>query len=230
MRVLIADDDRVSRLAVEDLFPPADLVGVDSGAAAWAALRDDPRFDLVCLDVRMPAPDGLELAQRIRGTPELEQLPVVLITSAADRDTVMTATRAQVQGLIVKPVNEEARSRLQRVMLAFDATVLEPAAMALARLGVDAERYARYLDAFVQQLHGLAQQAAELAQDGPALTFQHKCGVCRNAAVALGARRIERLISDAMRASTEAPQRSERLLRLAAYWVERVRASRRAGA
>ena len=49
MRILIADDDRVSRIAVEELFSTrhaAELVSVDSGNAAWAALREDPRFVL----------------------------------------------------------------------------------------------------------------------------------------------------------------------------------------
>ena len=229
MRILIADDDRVSRLAVEDLLTArhrAELVSVDSGAAAWDALRADPRFDLVCLDIRMPAPDGIELANRIRYTPELEQLPVVLITSASDRDTVVSATRAQVQGFIVKPVGADAAERIARVLAAFDATVLEPQAMALQRLGIDVAKYQRYLEALCQQLRALAAQGEHLDDQASALTFQHKCGTCRSAALALGARRIERLLGDAMRDATEAPQRVPVLLRLACHWLERVRADR----
>lgn len=230
MRVLVADDDRVSRMAVEDLFAERshmELVSVEDGASAWNAVRADPRFDLLCLDVRMPAPNGIELAQRIRATPELEQLPVVLITGASDRDTVMSATRAQVQGFIVKPVGPETVGRLERVMAAFDATVLEPEAMALARLNIDSMRYAKYLDAFVQQVHTLADQGQRLADDATALAFQHKCGVCRNAATVLGARRVERLIGDAMREATEGPDRAATLMRLAAYWLDRVAGGRR---
>lgn len=226
MRVLVADDDRVSRMAVEGLFADraaVQVVSVEDGAAAWDAVRADPRWDLVCLDVRMPAPDGIELAQRLRATPEGEPLPIVLITGAADRDTVMSATRAQVQGFVVKPVGDDTAARLDRVLAAFDATVLEPEAAAIARLNIDAARYAKYLDAFVQQVHMLADDASTTA-------FQQKCGVCRNAANVLGARRIERLLGDAMREAPQAPDRAASLMRLAAYWLDRVARSRRAPA
>ncbi len=229
MRILIADDDRVSRIAVEELFSTrhaAELVSVDSGNAAWTALREDPRFDLLCLDVRMPAPDGIELANRIRNTPELEQLPIVLITSASDRDTVVSATRAQVQGFIVKPVADETVERIARVLAAFEATVLEPQEMAVSRLGIDAARYAKYLEALCLQVRALAQQSERLGDDALTLAFQHKCGTCRTAALALGARRIERLLGEAMREASEAPERSAALMRLASYWLERVRRDR----
>jgi two-component system chemotaxis response regulator CheY len=229
MRVLVADDDRVSRMAVEALFaarPGVETVSVDSGQAAWDAVRQDPRFDLLCLDVRMPSPTGIELSQRLRASPEYEQLPIVLVTSASDRETVMAATRLQVQGFIVKPVGEDAAERLSRVIAAFDATVLEPEAMAVARLGIDSIRYAKYLEAFAQQVRTLAQQSGHLEQHDSALTFQHRCGVCRNAAEVMGARRVERLLADAMREATEAPQRAETAMQLAAYWLDRVRRTR----
>ena len=94
MRVLVADDDLVSRLAMEDLLRqrgPLELVMAEDGARAWAALNE-PGWDLVCLDVRMPPPDGLELAARLRASPALRRVPAMLITSTADR-TVLAAER-----------------------------------------------------------------------------------------------------------------------------------------
>jgi len=229
MRVLIADDDLVSRIAVEELFAErgdVQRVSVDSGAAAWEAVCADPRFDLLCLDVRMPAPDGITLAQQIRATPEYEQLPIVLITSAADKETVLSATRAQVQGFIVKPVGDETVGRLQRLVAAFDASVLEPARTAMQRLGVDPDRYAKYVDALVLQLRGLVAGAQGLGQGGDVAAFQHKCGVCRNGAAALGARRVEQLLADAGREAASHPERSAVMVLLASYWLERVLAER----
>jgi two-component system chemotaxis response regulator CheY len=229
MRVLVADDDAVSRLAVQELFvgrPHAQVVAVDGGAAAWAALREDPCFDLACLDLRMPAPDGLELAQRMRSQPELEQIPIVLITSASDRHTVVAAGRLQLQGFLVKPVNAEAGERIARVMTAFDATVLEPQAMAMARLGLDPDKYARYVEALCVQVQLLTQQSQGLVDAASVLAFQHKVGATRPAALALGARRIERLMSHAMQDAEAAPERSAVLMKLALYWLQRVRAER----
>ncbi|MED5619169.1 response regulator [Ideonella sp. BN130291] len=229
MRVLVADDDAVSRLAVQELFagqPHTEVVAVDSGAAAWDVLRADPCFDLACLDLRMPAPDGLALAERMRSLPELEQMPIVLVTSASDRHTVVAAGRLQLQGFLVKPVNEDAAERIHRVMAAFDATVLEPPALAIARLGVDADKHARYVEALCVQVQLLAQQAQRLSDAASVLAFQHKVGATRSAALALGARRIERLMSQAMQVADAAPERSVVLMTLALYWLQRVRADR----
>lgn len=222
MRVLIADDDRVSRLAVEELFvhrAGVTCVLVDSGAAAWQAVQDDPRWDLLCLDVRMPPPDGLALAQRLQDSPVTRELPVVLVTSAADRDTVGSASRAQVQGFVVKPVGPDTAGRLDRVLAALDDSVLEPSGLAIARLGIDAARHARYVEALVQQLKALAGAAA--ADDD----FRARSAAACKAAVALGARRIERLLSAAQQPAAD-PATAAAAVRLAAYWLERVRLAR----
>jgi CheY-like chemotaxis protein len=225
MRVLIADDDRVSRLAAQSLFerwPRAELVEVPDGSAAWQALRGDPRFDLLCLDVRMPAPSGIELAQRVRATAEFESIPIVLITSAADRDTVLAATQLKVQGFIVKPVSDDAVTRIERLVDAFDAGVLEPQAEALARLGIDAARYERYLEAFDHQL----KQLAELAQRGEVQALLQSAPACQTAATMLGARRVERVVREAVRQAEGTPRRAAVMMQLAAYWLNRVRVQR----
>jgi CheY-like chemotaxis protein len=233
MRVLIADDDRVSRLAVQSLFerwPQAELVEVADGSAAWQALRRDPRFDLLCLDVRMPAPSGIELAQRVRATPEFEALPIVLVTAVSDRDTVLAATQLKVQGFIVKPVGDDAIERIARMIASFDAGVLEPQAQALARLGIDAGRYEKYLEAFGRQVRQLAEMAQPLAQRGAAPGLLQLAASCRTAAAMLGARRVERLVSDAIRDAEAAPRRAVVMTQLAAYWLDRVRRQRAAAA
>ena len=118
MRVLVADDDLVSRLAMEDLLRqrgPLELVMAEDGARAWAALNE-PGWDLVCLDVRMPPPDGLELAARLRASPALRRVPAMLITSTADRTVLAASARIDLQGFIVKPVNAETAARIARVL------------------------------------------------------------------------------------------------------------------
>src|SRR4051812_930571 len=107
MRILVADDDLVSRLAMEDVLRQCgapDIVLAEDGPDAWRQMTGERCFDLICLDVRMPPPDGLELAARLRAAPALKRVPAMLITSTADRQTVLGATRCELQGFIVKPV------------------------------------------------------------------------------------------------------------------------------
>ena len=229
MRILVADDDLVSRLAMEDVLRQCghpEIVLAEDGASAWRQMSGDPCFDLLCLDVRMPPPDGLELVARLRAAPALKRVPAMLITSTADRHAVLGATCSDLQGFIVKPVGDDTVTRILRVLAQLDAGILEPVAAATARLRVDGARHARYVAAFVQQIQALAGLAQELAaptagsQAGTA--FVQKADACRTAALTLGSPRIEQLISDALALLAEGKPGAERAMAQAVYWLARV--------
>jgi len=229
MRILVADDDLVSRLAMEDVLQQCgrvDIVVAEDGAGAWARIGGAAFFDLLCLDVRMPPPDGLELVARLRASTALRRVPTMLITSSADRNTVLAATRADLQGFIVKPVGTDTVTRILRVLAQLDASVLEPADAAMARLRIDAERHARYVAAFVQQIRTLAGLASELATPAAGQhvkpAFVQKADACRTAALTLGSPRIEQLISDALAAVDQGQPGADRALGQAVYWLVRV--------
>ena len=229
MRILVADDDLVSRLAMEDVLRQCgspEIVPAEDGAAAWRLMTGDACFDLLCLDVRMPPPDGLELVARLRAAPALQRVPAMLITSTADRNTVLGATRSDLQGFIVKPVGPDTVIRILRALAQLDASILEPADAAVARLRVDAGRHARYVHAFVQQIQALAAVAGELdlaAGDGQARdAFVQKADACRTAALTLGSTRIEQLISDALALLAGGQPGAGRAMAQAVYWLARV--------
>ncbi|MCK9686527.1 response regulator [Scleromatobacter humisilvae] len=229
MRILVADDDLVSRLAMEDVLRQCgapEIVLAEDGASAWRALTGEACFDLICLDVRMPPPDGLELVARLRAAPALKRVPAMLITSTADRNTVLSATRSDLQGFIVKPVGPDTVTRILRVLAQLDASILEPADAAIARLRVDTERHARYVGAFIQQIQALAGLAEELATaTGGSQTrtaFVQKADACRTAALTLGSTRIEQLISDALALLVEGKPGASRAMAQAVYWLGRV--------
>jgi CheY-like chemotaxis protein len=229
MRILVADDDLVSRLAMEDVLRQCgapEVVLAEDGASAWDALCGEACFDLVCLDVRMPPPDGLELVARLRAAPALRRVPAMLITATADRDTVLGATRADLQGFIVKPVGPDTVARIVRVLAQLDAAILEPVDAARARLRIDAERHARYVDAFVRQVRSLDGLAAELATSAPgaqaSAAFVQKADACRTAALTLGSTRIEQLISDALALLAAGEPGASRAMAQAVYWLARV--------
>ena len=229
MRILVADDDLVSRLAMEDVLRQCgtpEIVLAEDGARAWEAMNGERCFDLICLDVRMPPPDGLELVARLRAAPALKRVPAMLITSTADRNTVLSATRSDLQGFIVKPVGPDTVTRILRVLGQLDAGILEPPDAATARLRVDADRHARYVAAFVQQIQALAGLARELASPTAGsqakTAFVQKADACRTAALTLGSPRLEQLISDALALLAEGKPGAERAMAQAVYWLARV--------
>ncbi|MFL6700268.1 MAG: response regulator [Vitreoscilla sp.] len=229
MRILVADDDLVSRLAMEDVLRQCgvpDIVQAEDGPGAWREMTGERCFDLICLDVRMPPPDGLELVARLRAAPALKRVPTMLITSTADRETVLGATRCELQGIIVKPVGPDTVTRILRALGQLDASILEPAEAATARLRIDGERHARYVGAFAQQLQVLAGLAHELAtpaagSDSKA-AFMQKADVCRTAALTLGSTRVEQLISDALALLVQGEPGADRAMAQAVYWLGRV--------
>ena len=109
MRVLVVDDHVP---AGEALLRMVNGLGWDGalatgGAEALALVQNAlPRFDVVLLDWRMPAPDGLETARSIEslGAPA----PLVLIVTAAGREMLMArhdrTGAAPFAGVLTKPV------------------------------------------------------------------------------------------------------------------------------
>jgi CheY-like chemotaxis protein len=71
-----------------------------------------PRPHVILLDLRLPRVDGLEVLHKIKETPELKAIPViVLTTSEAERD-VARAYDNHVNSYLVKPVGFEEFSKL----------------------------------------------------------------------------------------------------------------------
>ncbi len=63
-----------------------EVTPVSGGEEAWRRLREEP-FDCLVTDIEMPDVDGLELTRRVRATEELEEMPVVVVsTRSRSRD------------------------------------------------------------------------------------------------------------------------------------------------
>ena len=75
-----------------------------SGEEALAVLPTSGA-DLVLLDILMPGMDGYEVCRRIRRTPGLEFLPVVMITASGDQEKVR-AIEAGADDFVSKPLNQ----------------------------------------------------------------------------------------------------------------------------
>lgn len=111
MNVLLADDDPSSRellRAVIALDPNHELTEVSDGVEAWALLSDAERhFDAAILDLSTSPIDGLRLTEQIRASPVLRQLPIILCTATANRETVQRAGQLAIRHFIVKPCRKE---------------------------------------------------------------------------------------------------------------------------
>lgn len=79
------------------------VVGALGGRAGLDSVRE-LKPDLVLLDLMMPKIDGWEVLQRVRADPELQRIPVIVVTAkASEIDRVFGLQIARVQGYITKP-------------------------------------------------------------------------------------------------------------------------------
>ena len=95
-RVLVVDDHEANRVAFEAVLErDFDIVVASSGKQALELCERHP-FDVIVLDVRMPAMDGVETAEILRRRDKTRVTPIVF-TSAYDQ-TLSQMTRGYVSG------------------------------------------------------------------------------------------------------------------------------------
>ena len=85
IRVLVVDDDDISRMAILSALERANLdsEGVENPQAALEILANHP-FDLIFLDISMPEMSGFEVCQKLRKLPGHGKTPVIFVTSLND--------------------------------------------------------------------------------------------------------------------------------------------------
>lgn len=115
-RVLVVDDDAFQRrLAGQALGSTVyELVFADSGAAALGMLRKI-QPDVILMDFELPDIDGIEVTRRIRATPQMAGLPIVMLTGHRTREVVIESVRAGANDFVIKPINaEDLRAKINR--------------------------------------------------------------------------------------------------------------------
>ncbi|MBD2089392.1 response regulator [Microcoleus sp. FACHB-1515] len=108
--VLIVDDSITVRELLSMTFNKVGyrVEQARDGQEAWEKLRSGLPCDLVFCDIEMPRMDGLELLSRIQKDPNLNHLPIAMLTSrGADRHRQM-AVQLGAKGYFTKPYLEES--------------------------------------------------------------------------------------------------------------------------
>jgi len=67
--------------------------------------RDDPRPDLILLDLNLPRKDGREVLRELKEDRELRRIPVVVLTTSAEERDIVAAYDRHVNAYITKPVD-----------------------------------------------------------------------------------------------------------------------------
>jgi two-component system chemotaxis response regulator CheY len=107
--ILVVDDLALIRhiiVALLDTLGYTKVTEAEHGEHALELLRSsmtsDAAIDIVITDWNMPVMDGLALLKTIRSSPDLRDLPVLMITSETEQHNIAAALEAGVDGFIAK--------------------------------------------------------------------------------------------------------------------------------
>ncbi len=116
MKILIAEDDRISRTFMEKFmskYGDCDVAvdGMEALDMFMDSVKKKQPYDLACLDIMMPKVDGLKLLKVIRtlenqhDVPAEKRLKIIMMTALADVDYVDQAFKLGCDAYAPKPVD-----------------------------------------------------------------------------------------------------------------------------
>lgn len=133
VRIGLVDDQALVRKglkAILDAQPDHEVVfEAPDGAEALKQLFEH-EVDVLLCDIRMPVMDGIEVVRRLRQG--ANRLPVLLLTTFADDELLLRATRAGANGYVLKDIEPEDLFATIAAILE-GSTVLDPQSLARVR-------------------------------------------------------------------------------------------------
>jgi len=103
-KLLLADDSVTIQRVIELTFAGEDVqvLAVGDGEEAIARIPIE-KPDIILADIGMPKRNGYEVSAFVKGNPELEKIPVLLLAGAFEPVDEAKAKEAKCDGVLVKP-------------------------------------------------------------------------------------------------------------------------------
>lgn len=135
VEVLLVEDNpgdvRLMVEALKDAKVNNNLHVAKNGEEAMAFLRKEGGYagvqapDLIMLDLNLPKKDGREVLQEIKEDPDLNHIPVVVITTSSAEEDILKSYKLHANCYITKPVNFEQFIKVVHSIEEFWLTVVK---------------------------------------------------------------------------------------------------------
>lgn len=116
MRILIADDDAVTRQLVQMLLAKwdYDVIPTDNGTDAFSELAQEGGPSLAILDWMMPGLNGPEVCEKVRASELSRPLYLILLTTLEKKDNIIHGLESGADDYLAKPFDPgELRARVR---------------------------------------------------------------------------------------------------------------------
>ncbi|MDE7333308.1 MAG: response regulator [Lachnospiraceae bacterium] len=116
-KILAVDDNSISLSTIERaLKGKYEVIPLKSGDRALHYLKKN-KPDLILLDVRMASKDGVETLREIREMEDCKDIPVIMLTSQSNKQTVVDSFTLGAESYILKPfIAEDLQERIEHAL------------------------------------------------------------------------------------------------------------------
>ena len=125
MNILIVDDFSIMRRIIKNLLLDLGFNNIqetDDGTTALPILQNG-NIDCLITDWNLSGMTGIELLKVIRADEKLADLPVLMVTAESNREHIIEAAQAGVNGYIVKPFTTlTLKEKIEKIFERVEAT------------------------------------------------------------------------------------------------------------
>ncbi len=119
-KILIADDSAMARTVIRRCleiagFNDAEFYEAGNGREALEVMQKNP-INLLITDLNMPEMDGAGLLKRVKASPRLNSVPVVVITSAGNPARIEELKNLGASDVLQKPISPVVLSKALEIM------------------------------------------------------------------------------------------------------------------
>ncbi len=120
MRIITVDDSSTMRRIIKNTLKRIgygdEILEAENGKEALDVLSNN-EVDLIITDWNMPVMDGLTFVKKVRSDSKFDDVPIIMVTTEAAKEDIITALKAGVNNYIVKPFTPQVlKEKIEAVM------------------------------------------------------------------------------------------------------------------
>ncbi len=102
--ILVIEDQEDNRRILRDLFTNSDFEVIEAVTGTnGVRMAETHHPDLILMDIQLPGIDGYEATRRIKANPDLQKIPIIVVTSYALSGDDVKAFEAGCDAYVTKP-------------------------------------------------------------------------------------------------------------------------------